>query len=466
MRTAQPNDNRARCAHNQELNMQLTRRQFIGKTTTAVIVAGTMAAGKVFGANNRIRMCTVGFNGQGGSHIKDILGMKDEAEYVALCDVDSKVLERAGKNVETAQGKAPKLYRDLREALENKEIDAITIATPNHWHTLAAVWGCQAGKDVYVEKPLAHSVYEGRQLVAAAEKYSRIVQHGTQSRADSKLIRDMKLIHDGFIGKIGESRGYVYKNGNRGAIGHGKPGPVPENLDWTLWQGPSRDHEFMINVDRKKPGLYVHYDWHYFWEYGNGEIGNQGVHQMDIACWGHNRGLPVKVYSSGGRYGLDDDGQSPNTQATTFTYADGSIMTFQVRNLGSFEECDGGNCGNSFFGTKGMYIVGPDKGFFSYKEGKTAAREPIPVPDDAAKPDKGGKWERFFRAVRSRKPEDQSVSTLDAHFSCVHCQLGNIAYRLGRSLEFDPQTERFKDSEANHHVKREYRKGFEVPQLA
>ena len=308
MKTVQPDIIRARRAQNGELIMELTRRQFISKTTTAVIVAGTMAAGKVFGANNRIRMCTIGFNGQGGSHIKDILGMKDDAEYVALCDVDSKVLERAGKNVETAQGKAPKLYKDIREALENKEIDAITIATPNHWHTLAAVWGCQAGKDVYVEKPLAHSVYEGRQLVAAAKKYGRIVQHGTQSRANSTLIRDMKLIHDGFIGKIGESRGYVYKNGNRGPIGHGKPGPVPENLDWTLWQGPSRDHEFMINVDRKKPGLYVHYDWHYFWEYGNGEIGNQGVHQMDIACWGHNRGLPVKVYSLGGRYGFDDDG--------------------------------------------------------------------------------------------------------------------------------------------------------------
>ncbi len=445
--------------------MKLTRRQFIGKTTAAVIVAGTMSAGKVFGANNRIRICTIGFHGQGRSHIKDILKMKDEAEYVALCDVDSEVLASGGKSVEAAQGKAPKLYKDIREAMQDKSIDAITIATPNHWHSLAAVWGCQAGKDVYVEKPMSHSIYEGRQVVAAAKKYGRIVQHGTQSRSNATLIRDMKLIHDGFIGKIGESRGYVYKNGNRGPIGHGKAGPVPENLDWPLWQGPSRDHEFMINTDRKKPGLYVHYDWHYFWEYGNGEIGNQGVHQMDIAFWGHNRGLPVRVYSSGGRYGLNDDGQTPNTQATTFTYADGSIITFQVRNLGSFEECDGGNCGNSFFGTKGMYVVG--KGFFSYKEGKTAEREAIPVPDDASEPDKGGKWERFFRAVRSRKPEDMSVSTLDAHFSCVHCQLGNLSYRLGRSLEFDPKTERFKkDDEANKHIKREYRKGFEVPQLA
>lgn len=445
--------------------MQLTRRQFLGKSATAVIVAGAMAKGRVFGANSRIGVCTIGFHAQGGSHIKDILGtMKDEAGYVALCDVDSTVLARGGKTVANAQGSAPKLYKDIRQALEDKNIDAVTIATPNHWHTLAAVWACQAGKDVYVEKPLSHDIYEGRQLVAAAEKYGRIVQHGTQNRSNATFIRDMKLMHDGFIGKIVESRGYVYKNGNRGPIGHGKPGPVPEYLDWTLWQGPAPEHPYMINADREKPGLYVHYDWHYFWEYGNGEIGNQGVHQMDVACWGHNRDLPVKVYSSGGRYGLDDDGQTPNTQATTFTYGDGSIMTFEVRNLGSFQEADGGNCGNSFFGTKGYYVV--ERGFFNYKEGKTSGGEPIPVPDDVSKPENASKWRHFFRAVRSRKTSDMSVSTLDAHYSCIHCHLGNIAYRLGRSLEFDPQKERFKDKEANHYVRRTYRKGFEVPQLA
>ena len=424
-----------------------------------------MAQGKVFGANNRIQLCTIGFNGQGFGHIKDILPMKDQAEYVALCDVDTTVRESRGKTVQEAQGKAPKLYKDIREALEDKNIDAVTIATPNHWHSLAAIWACQAGKDVYVEKPLSHNIYEGRQLVAAAAKYGRIVQHGTQNRSNSTFIRDMKLMHDGFIGKIVESRGYVYKNGNRGSIGHGKPGPVPEFLDWTLWQGPSSEHEFLVNKDRpKKPGLYVHYDWHWFWEYGNGEIGNQGVHQMDVACWGHNRGLPIRVYSSGGRFGLDDDGQTPNTQATTFTYADGSIMTFEVRNLGSFQEADGGNCGNSFFGTKGYYVA--EQGFFSYQEGKQAERKAIPIPDDAPKPEKGSKWERFFKAIRTRKTSDLPVSTLDAHYSCVHCHLGNLSYRLGRSLEFDPQTEKFKDEEANKYIKRAYRKGFEVPQIA
>jgi len=387
--------------------------------------------------------------------------MKDEAEYVALCDVDANVLERSAALIESAQGKRPNTYRDIREALQDKRIDVVTIATPNHWHALATIMACQAGKDVYVEKPLSHSIYEGQQVVAAAEKYARIVQHGTQKRSDRTLIRDMRLIHDGFIGEIHESRGYVYKTGNRRAIGHGLPGPVPTSLDWQLWQGPSQDRPFLLNSDRRKPGLYVHYDWHWFWEYGNGEIGNQGVHEMDVACWGHNRGLPVKVSSFGGRYAWDDDGQTPNTQATTFTYGDGSILTFEVRNLGSFDEADAGNCGNSFFGSKGFYVSG--KGFYTYKEGPMSHRERIPVDEPAL--DRGSKWDHFFRAVRSRKPQDMAVSTLDAHQSCVHCHAGNIAYRLGRSLSFDPKTERFADADANTYLKRDYRSGFEVPQL-
>jgi predicted dehydrogenase len=383
---------------------------------------------------------------------------EDGAEIVALCDVDSEVLEAGVQMVKEAQGKAPKTYRDVREVMADDSIQAISTATPNHWHALITVWACQAGKDVYVEKPMSHSAFESRQCVAAAKKYGRIVLHGTQSRSESALIRDMRLIHQGFIGEISHSRGVVFKNGNRNPIGHGAPGPVPANLDWTLWQGPAKDRPFLINKDREKPGLYIHYDWHWFWEYGNGEIGNQGVHQMDIACWAHNRGKPVKVTSTGGRFAWDDDGETPNTQATQFTYADGSLLTFEVRNLGSFWEGGekAGASTNSVFGETGYYVH--RRGFFDYKNKPIEVTQPLPeeVPH----------FRRFFSAVRSGKPEQLPVTVEEAHEACLLCQIGNVAYRVGHTLNFDPATERFLNSdEANAMMKRDYRKGFEVPKI-
>lgn len=448
--------------------MAISRRQFLGSTATAVIAAGTMGKGRVFGANDKVRVCCIGIHGQGRSHIADLL-KQEGAEIVALCDVDSDVLEERGKMVETITKKKPKLYKDIRDVMAAKDIDAVTTATPNHWHSLVAVWACQAGKDAYIEKPMSHSLYESRQVVAAAAKHNRVVMHGTQCRSEDTLLRDMKLIHDGFIGPISHSRGYVYKNGNRGPIGVGAPGKAPENLDWNLWQGPSVDHDFLVKDDsapgvvkQDGKGLYVHYNWHWCWEYGNGEIGNQGVHEMDVACWGHNRGLPVKAYSSGGRYWWQDQGETPNTMATVFTYEDGSIMTFEVRNQGSYKEGttkdgkEGDSCGNSFFGSKGYYVRGI--GFFDYHD------KPIPV--DTPKGETKGKWGNWLNAIRTRKPEDNFASEKVAHISCSHIHIANAAYRLGRSLEFDPKAEQFKDADAKAFAKREYRKGFEVPELA
>ncbi|HUV14162.1 MAG TPA: Gfo/Idh/MocA family oxidoreductase [Acidobacteriota bacterium] len=435
----------------------MSRRDFLGSSAAAMFTAGTAARSRVWGANDRIGVCVIGFNGQGRSHIRNIMAESD-AEIVALCDVDSQVLEKGVQMVKETQGKAPKAYRDLREVMADDSIQAISTATPNHWHALITVWACQAGKDVYVEKPMSHSAFESRQCVAAAKKYGRIVLHGTQSRSDSALIRDMRLIREGFIGKIVHSRGVVYKNGNRNPIGHGAPGPAPANLDWTLWQGPSKENPFLINKDRDKPGLHVHYDWHWFWEYGNGEIGNQGVHQMDIACWAHNRGKPVKVTSTGGRFAWDDDGETPNTQATQFTYKDGSLMTFEVRNLGSFWEGgqEAGASTNSAFGETGYYIC--NRGFFDYKN------KPIEVTEEL--PEEVPHFRRFFSAVRSRRPEQLPVTVEDAHVACIHCQIGNVAYRVGHTLDFDPATERFLNSdEANGMMKRDYRKGFEVPKV-
>lgn len=438
--------------------MSMSRRKFLGTSAAAVLTAGSSTRSPVFGANDRIGACVIGFNGQGGSHIREIL---EEAgvEIVALCDVDSQVLQKGVELVEKSQGKAPKAYRDVREVMADKTIDAVTTATPNHWHALITVWSCQAGKDIYVEKPMSHSPWESRQCVAAAKKYGRVVQHGTQSRLDPMLMRDMKLIQEGFIGKVLHSRGVVYKNGNRFAIGHGAPGPIPEHLDWKLWQGPAKDRPFLINKDFKKPGLYIHYDWHWFWEYGNGEIGNQGVHEMDIACWAHNRGLPVKISSTGGRFVWDDDAETPNTQATQFTYSDGSLLTFEVRNLGSFWEGGerAGASTDSVFGENGYYVR--RVGFFDYKN------KPIEVKEELAESKPRLRW--FFDAVRSGKQEDVPIRLDDAHIACMHCQLGNIALRVGHTLKFDPRNERFLDSEeANAHLKRDYREGFEVPELS
>lgn len=428
--------------------MEVTRRKFVGSSAAAVITAGMLSKGKAFGANDKVSVCCIGINGQGGSHIKDVTATEG-LEVVALCDADKKVLENRAKELEEATGKKPKTYVDMREVMADDSINAVSIATPNHWHSLAAIWACEAGKDVYVEKPLSHNIWEGRQLVNAAKKHGRIVQHGTQARSSSAWQRDIKLLHDGFMGEVHMAKGYTYKTGNRKSIGFKDFENPPEHLDWALWQGPSQDHPFCKN--------YVHYNWHWFWEYGNGEFGNQLVHQMDVACWGLNAGMPTRAASMGGRYAWKDQGETPNTQVTTFHYENGKTLLMEVRNLGSYNEAGGANTGNTFFAEKGYYVQ--DQGFFTY------AHEPIAV--DVEAPEKRSKFENFLRAVKSRKDEDICGNVLDGHVSSAHCHLGNIAYRLGRTVEFDPKTEDFvNDKEASALISREYRKGFEVPAVS
>ncbi len=432
--------------------MTMSRRTFLGASAGAVVAAGTMARSTVFGANDRIGVCCIGFHGQGQTHIKNF-AQRPDSEVVALCDVDRNVLEAGADRLEQETGKRPKTYTDMRDAFADDAVNAVSIATPNHWHALAATWACMAGKDVYVEKPFAHSFWEGQQLVKAARKYNRIVQHGTQSRSNGSYIRDMKLIREGFIGPIVHARGYVYKNGNRYAIGHGTPAEPPEHIDYNLWQGPAPERPYMVKEDGS--GLFIHYNWHWFWDYGNGESGNQGVHEMDIAVWGMDNGLPSRVYSTGGRYGWDDDAETPNTQTIAFTYPDGRILTFEVRNLGSFPEGGEDACSNSLFGTEGYWVR--NKGFFDYKNQPIVVEEPDAASD--------GPYGNFLNAVRSRKWEDVPGNPDQAFLSCAHIHLGNIAYRLGRSLEFDPQAARFKDDEANGMLKVNYREGFAVPEI-
>lgn len=432
--------------------MSMTRRTFMG-TAAAAGLAASLAPSTVMGANDRIRICVAGVNGRGGSHIEDF-GQLEGVEIAALCDPDDRALQRRAKWTQETIGSKPKLYHDIRDVLADDSIDAVTIATPNHWHSLMAIWAAQAGKDVYVEKPLSHNIWEGRQLANLSKKSDRIIMHGTQSRSSQRWIRDIKLLHGGFLGEVYMGKGYTYKTGNRVDIGRGNPAKPPSALDWNLWQGPAEEHAYLEKENGR--GLLVPYNWHWVWRYGNGETGNQGVHQMDIAAWGMNRGMPVKVSSSGGRYVWDDDAETPNTQISVFTYADGATMQFEVRNLGSYEEAEE-TTGNTFFCENGYYTE--KDGFFNRDHKKIAVEEEFPAS--------AGNWQNFINAMRSRKQSDNFATAEDGHISCVHCHLGNIAYRLGRTLEFDPETERFvNDDEANQHVWRDYRGDFKVPEIA
>lgn len=428
--------------------MGISRRTFIS-SGAAAIAAGTMSRGSVWGANERVNLCIIGVGGQGGGLMNR---MMDETygEVVALCDADSRTLEARVGHVERRSGKKPKAFVDVREALADDEIDAVVIATPNHWHALGSIWAMMAGKDVYVEKPLSHSVWEGHALVKWQERTGRILQHGTQNRSSARWMRDIQLLQDGsVIGPVHFAKGFTYKTGNRRAIGHAETEAPPEHLNWDLWQGPAAQE----NAYHR---LYHPYNWHWFWDYGNGETGNQGVHEMDLCVWGLNRGWPVQVYSSGGRHVWDDMAETPNVQTSTFTYADGAMMVFEIRNTGSWNE-GGQETATHFLGAEGYYLQG--QGFFNYNHEKIEVDEPSP--------ETAGTLGNFLNAVRAQDYSMVHGNALDGHISSAHCHIANIAYRLKRSLNFDGTTETFAaDEAANAMLRPGNRPGFEIPDHA
>jgi predicted dehydrogenase len=385
------------------------------------------------------------------AHIDGYAGI-DGARVVALVDPDSRLFENRAARVAEKVGEKPKCYADIREALADPNVDAVSIATCNHWHALGTVWACQAGKDAYVEKPAAWSVWEGRQMVEAAEKYQRIVQVGCQSRSSGQVRDGMARLHAGQIGKVYMARALCYKP--RGSIGAKEPSPPPEGLDFSLWLGPAEQQEYHANL--------VHYNWHWFWDFGNGDLGNQGVHQMDIAAWGLQKGLPVKVFATGGRFGYEDQGETPNTILCTYEYDDGTQLVFEVRGHYTNDEA-GVRVGNLFFGSEGYMHSGD--GFKAHlgPKGDAPPKEGLQLkPVGGAGAD--NHFANFIRALRSRKREDLNADVVEGHLSAALCHLANISYRLGRSLRFDPQTERFVDDhQANGMLRRKYRKPFVVP---
>src|SRR5450756_65953 len=298
----------------------MERRHFLmGSLASAGAVLGPRARAS---ANDTVRVACVGARGRGRDHIGAYNRMAN-VEIAAICDVDESVLNAQVAAVEKAKGKRPAAFTDLRKLLEDKTIDAISIATPNHHHTLQTIWACQAGKDVYVEKPCSHDMFEAKQIVAAAQKYNRLVQHGTNSR--SSIVREaIQHIRDGLIGEVFMARGLCYKW--RDTIGRKPVEPVPAGVHYDLWLGPAPEHPFTQNR--------FHYNWHWFWDYGNGDLGNQGIHQVDVSRWGLGVNYPTKVSAIGGHFMFDDDQETPNTLAATFEFEDNGkkkVMTFEVR---------------------------------------------------------------------------------------------------------------------------------------
>lgn len=432
----------------------MNRREFIkttGITAAAITGASLWTPGSSWaGANDRIRVAVAGIRSRGKGHIHSLLEQKN-VEVVALCDVDENQFPKRLKEFQERGLKKPELYTDIRKLLENKEIDAVAYATPNHWHSLSTIWACQAGKDVYVEKPLSHNIFEGRKLVEAAKKYERIVQHGAQMRSAFGIQTAMNFLHSGRLGEVYMAKGLCYKW--RKTIGKTPDAPVPKGVDYDLWLGPAPKRPFSKNR--------FHYNWHWHWDYGNGDIGNQGIHQMDVARWGLGVGMPKKAQSMGGHYMFDDDQETANTQIATFEYPDeNKMLVFEVRHWitnheGGIGEGPSNTVGVIFYGSEGYMTIDSYSGFQTFFGKK---REPGPSFNAG-----GDHFKNWIDAIRSRKAADLTGNVEEGHISCALCHIANTAYRLGRTLEFDPKTEKYiNDEEANKTISRDYRQPFVV----
>lgn len=423
----------------------LNRRTFLASAGAGAAALGLPSSARArFAPNDRIRVAVVGLRGRGESHVSAFSANK-ATEVVALCDVDEREYPGRAKQVEARTGKTPAFVQDLRRLMDDKNIDAISIATPNHWHALAAIWACQAGKDVYVEKPISHNVFEGRKLAEAAKKHGRIVQHGTQSRSSEGVREAVEFLRSGKLGEIFLAKGLCYKP--RGSIGSDKPSEPPAGVDFNLWLGPAEERPFQNNR--------FHYNWHWFWDTGNGDIGNQGVHQMDVARWGLGKSEhPKYVISTGGRFGYKDDGETPNTQIAAFHYDD-CVLQFEVRGLLTNDE-KGVRIGNIFYGTEGYLTINGNR----WETFLGPKGEPGPNGNGG-----GDHFENFIQATLSRDPSKLNAESLEGHLSSALGHLANISHRLNRGLSFDSATEKFVgDEEANAMLTRPYRAPFVVPE--
>jgi predicted dehydrogenase len=437
---------------------QLDRRTFLKTSGAAGLTAAAPFVSHAWGStgpNDAVNVAVIGVRSRGAAHYKQFAKIPN-VNVVTLCDVDERLFAKALKDL--GAEKKVKTETDLRRVLDDQNVHAVAIATPDHWHALATIWACQAGKDVYVEKPASHTIWEGRQMVTAARKYNRVVAVGLQSRSNPAIQAAIKFLHEGGLGELHTARALCFKP--RDTIGRKPDSPCPPGVNYDLWLGPARQRAFNEN--------HFHYNWHWFWEYGCADIGNQGPHQMDIARWALNKhDYPQTIKSVGGRFAFDDDQETPNTQTATFEYADGKLLEFGVRGL--YTNAEGGiTVGNLFYGTKGWMQLDDDgwKTFFGRKN------EPGPSmavrganPMNLSGSGDGGHFENFIQAVRARDAKLLNCDIEEGHRSTALCHLANISYRVRREVRFDGQAERFiGDKDADGLLTRNYRKPFVVPE--
>jgi predicted dehydrogenase len=421
----------------------LTRRDFLRQSCIGAaglsVLAGSPAILRAAGTARRIVAAVIGCNGRGMDHIAALLSVPN-LEIAVVCDVDARALKKGMEAVARRQQKAPQGTDDLRRVIENPDIDAVSIATPDHWHAPAAMLACAGGKHVYVEKPGSHNARESLALVSSARKHKRVVQMGNQRRSWPWVKEAIATLHQGELGKLFFARCW-YTN-RRGSIGRGHEAPVPDWLNYTLWQGPAPERPFRDNL--------VHYNWHWFWHWGTGELGNNGVHSIDLARWGLGVDLPKRIGCGGGRYHFSDDWETPDTAVATFDFGDKAIVW-------EGQSCDprgfeGAGFGVNFYGEKGcLSIAGNQCRIFD-------------PADKLVREFKGGGGDQehfanFADGIREGKPLAAEIE--EGQKSTLLCHLGNIAFRSGRTLNFDPvRREILGDKAAARYWGREYRKGW------
>jgi predicted dehydrogenase len=421
---------------------QHSRRRFLQLSAAGLVTLGF--GGRAVAANDKFGVACVGVKGQGGALLHAFAAQPD-VTITHICDIDETVRTRRGQEIKDKTGTTPKLVADYRTVLNDKSIDVVTVGTPDHWHALPTIHGCQAGKDVYVEKPDGHNINEGKAMVAAARKHERMVQMGTQTRSASWMPECVKYIQDGNLGKV--IFGRAWETDRQGAVAAAADGKPPDGVDYDLWLGPAPERPF--NPRR------FHGSWRWFFDYGCGDLGNDGVHRMDYCRWAMGlTELPKSVSCAGGKFFFEDAQEWPDTMMITCEYP-GKVLVYEMR-IWSKPRLNDLTEGAAVYGENGWVLIS-NGGWKAYDAAGKVVKE-----GGGAAP-LGAHVRNFLDAVKSRKRESLNQEIASGHVSSVMCHAGNIAWRTGKKLKIDPKTETFDDKEANQYLSREYRKGFELP---